>query len=205
MYALLKLYAKPYDRKRQLVCVDEKSKQLLEQSRAAIGIKQGSIRKEDYEYKRNGTRNIFLAVAPKMGKRFVRVTKHRKKADFARFIAWLSRVAYSHGEHLDIVLDNLNTHFEQSFVETFGEHKAQKILSRISFSYTPKHASWLNMAEIELSALERQCLTKRMEDELMLIRETRAWQTKRNHAKTKIHWTFTKQDADEKLGKHYVA
>lgn len=206
MYALLKLYAKPYNPLYPVVCMDEKSKQLLAHSRAVIGTKQGSTRKEDYEYKRNGTRNIFLTIEPKAGYRAIRVTSRRTREDFAKEmerVICLPR--YKNANAIHIVLDNLNTHFKKSFVETFGKQKARNILSRITFHYTPKHASWLNMAEIELSALERQCLKKRMEDEVMLIRETVAWEKKRNHTKTKIRWTFTKQDADEKLGKHYVA
>lgn len=206
MYDLLNLYAKPYNPRYPVVCMDEKSKQLLAHSRPAIGTKQGSARKEDYEYKRNGTRNIFLTVEPKAGYRTVRVTDRRTREDFAKEMKRVIRLPrYKNARTIHIVLDNLNTHFEKSFVETFGKQKARKILSRITFHHTPKHASWLNMAEIELSALERQCLTKRMEDEAMLIRETHAWEKKRNRAKTKICWTFTKQDADEKLGKHYVA
>lgn len=206
MYALLKLYAKPYNPLYPVVCIDEKSKQLLAHSRTAIAAKQGSARKEDYEYKRNGTRNLFLTVEPKAGYRTVRVTSHRTREDFAKEmerVICLPR--YKSAQNIHIVLDNLNTHFKKSFVETFGKQKARRILSRITFHHTPKHASWLNMAEIELSALERQCLKKRMEDEAMLIRETDAWEKKRNHAETKIRWTFTKQDADEKLWKHYVA
>lgn len=206
MYALLKLYAKPYNSLYPVVCMDEKSKQLLAHSRPAISTKQGSARKEDYEYKRKGTRNMFLTVEPKAGYRTVRVTSRRTREDFAREMKRVIRLPrYKNARNIHIVLDNLNTHFKKSFVETFGKQKAQKILSRITFHHTPKHASWLNMAEIELSALERQCLKKRLADESMLIRETAAWQKRRNHVKTKICWIFTRQDADEKLGKHYVA
>lgn len=205
MYHILELYAKPYDPKRPMICMDEKSKQLLAHTRPALPMKPGKVRKEDYEYERKGTRNIFLAVEPKAGKRCAKVTKRRQKPDFAKFTTELSETTYRDADHLDIVADNLNTHFEKSFVETFGPEHAKEILSRITFHYTPKHASWLNMAEIEIGILDRQCLGKRMESEPMLKREVRAWQKRRNRAKEKIEWTFTKQVADKKLGKHYVA
>lgn len=204
MYDLLELYAKPYDPKRPVVCVDEKSKQLLAHARTPISAKTGTLRKEDYEYERRGTRNIFLAIEPKAGKRCAKVTLRRQKSDFATFTMELAGTTYRDADHLDIVADNLNTHFEKSFLETFGPERAQEILSRITFHYTPKHASWLNMAEIEIGILDKQCLGKRMENARMLKREVGAWQARRNRAKVKIAWKFTKQDADRKLGKHYI-
>ena len=205
MYDILDLYQKAYDPKRPVICVDEKSKQLLEQVRETIQGKPGKPAKIDYEYKRNGTRNIFVAVEPLAGRRKVSVTETRKKTDFARFINALSKSPpYREATSIRIVLDNLNTHFEKSFIETFGEKKAAKILARIEFYYTPKHASWLNMAEIEINALETECLRRRIATAELLENEVYACVKSRNEKKRKIVWTFTRQKADTKLSKHYV-
>jgi transposase len=153
-------------------------------------------RKRDYEYKRNGTANLFLAVEPKGGNREVTVTERRTKTDFAREmrrIATLPR--YRKAKKLHVVLDNLNTHFESSFYETFAKAEATHLLRRFRFHYTPKHASWLNMAEIELSILSRQALRGRIPSEHNLQKRVRTWQQDRNRKHAMIHWTFTKQDA----------
>lgn len=201
MYSLIELYLRPYDPKEPIVCVDEKSKQLIKETREPI---RGKVRKVDYEYERNGTRNIFLAVEPKAGRRRVKVTKHRKKPDYAKFIRFLVDKVYPRADTVHIVADNLNTHFESSFYETFEEQEAKRVLSRIQFHYTPKHASWLNMAEIEIGIMERQCLNRRIPNADKLKRELAAWQKNRNKKKAKIEWKFTTQVADEKLQKHYV-
>lgn len=201
MYDILDLYAKEYDPEEPVVCVDEKSKQLLGETREPL---KGKIRKTDYEYKRNGTRNIFVSVEPKGGRRFARVTRYRKKADFAKFVRHLADKKYPKAKVIHLVLDNLNTHFEKSFTETFDEKEAKRILSRIRFHYTPKHASWLDMAEIEIGIMDRQCLDRRIPTEKELRKEINAWQKERNKMNAKIVWKFTRQDADEKLGKRYV-
>ncbi len=201
MYNLLELYAKPYDKLEPVICVDEKSKQLLAETRESI---RGKIKKTDYEYKRNGTRNIFVAVEPRGGKRKIKVTKHRKKQDYAYFVKDLVMRKYKNAKKIHLVADNLNTHFAKSFYDTFSEKEAAEILSRIEFHYTPKHASWLNMAEIEIGIMDRQCLARRIPTAKKLTSEINAWQKKRNKSKAIIRWKFTKQDADNKLSKHYI-
>ena len=207
MYDLLGLYAEEYDPKKPVICTDEKSKQLLENKKDPILMRSGRNERYDYEYKRNGTRNIFVAVEPQGGWRKASVTKHRKKPDFARCIRdLLKERRYRNAVKIRLVLDNLNTHFAASFCETFPKKEAERILSKIEFHYTPTHASWLNMAEIELNGMDRECLGgRRIADEETLKRELAAWQKRRNKAKRKIEWKFTRQDADRKLGKHYIS
>jgi molybdenum cofactor biosynthesis enzyme MoaA len=205
MYNLLDLYAEDYDQQRPVVCVDEKSKQLIEDIRKTIPLKPGSLTKYDYEYKRNGTRNIFVAIEPLAGKRKIQVTCRRQKSDFAYFIKELVDKNYKKAKVIRLVLDNLNTHFASSFYETFSEKEAKRILSKIEFYYTPKHGSWLNMAEIEINMMDRECLARRIGQADILQSEINHWAQKRNSAKKKIKWTFTRQDADYKLSKHYVA
>ena len=196
MEHVLDLYAKPHNPRKPVVCFDEKSKQLLEDIRPVIPMRQGAVRKTDYEYKRNGTANIFMTVEPKGGYRNVRATHQRTKADFAheiRRIVDLPR--YRHIEKMHVVLDNLNTHFKKSVRETFSKQETRRVLSKVQFHYTPKHASWLNMAEIELSILGRQCLNRRIPDMRPLKRHLKIWQARRNGHHSKINWKFTKQDA----------
>src|SRR5660398_271693 len=162
MYGLLDLYAKGYDEQFPVVCMDEKSKQLLIDLRGTIAMKPGSPAKYDYEYKRNGTRNIFVAVEPLAGKRTIKVTGTRKKIDFAQFIKGLVENDYQKAKKVRLVLDNLNTHFPSSFYEAFSKEEANRILGRIEFYYTPKHGSWLNMAEIEINMMDRECLARRI-------------------------------------------
>lgn len=202
MYDLLDLYAKPYNPKEPVVCVDEKSKQLLQETRTPL---LGKVKKMDYEYKRNGTANIFVAVEPLVGEYATQTTKHRKKSDFAYFIKTLVDTTYKDADLIHLVSDNLNTHFPKSFEETFGIEESQRILSRIVWHYTPKHASWLDMAEIAINALSRECLDRRIATIAELSDEVATWTEDRNRKKTPIKWTFTKQKADEKLGKHYLA
>jgi len=201
MHYLLDLYAEPYNPQRPVICFDEKSKQLIDQVKKPI---IGKVICEDYNYKRNGTRNIFMAVEPKGGKRLIQVTDQRRKTDFARFIRRLVDEEYPYAQMIRIVLDNLNTHNESSFYETFDKAEAQRILSRLQFHYTPKHASWLNMAEIEIGIMDRQAIKGRIPDERTLKRRIAVWQGLRNSNRTGIRWTFTKQKADEKLSKHYI-
>ena len=205
MYHLLELYALPLRRNEPVVCVDEKSLQLLAHSRAPLPMQPGSPRKEDYEYVRRGTCNLFVAVQPKAGARTVIVTKQRGKTDFVTFVRCLLTTTYRKARRLHLVLDNLNTHFAKSFVDVLGARRAAKLLRRVRFHYTPKHASWLNMAEIEIGVLTRQCLRTRFDACDTLQRHVQAWQQRRNRERRKIDWTFTKQAADAKLRCHYVS
>jgi hypothetical protein len=204
MYDLLGLYAQPYDPAQPVVCLDEKSKQLLQQTRSPLPATAGQMAKEDYEYKRAGTRNLFVAVEPKGGHREVEVTGRRTKADFVAFVQFLALEVYAQARKIHLVLDNLNTHFRASFEEVLGLEAAAVFLSRLEFHYTPKHASWLNMAEIEIGILDRQCTGRRIGEEARLRAEVLAWEQRRNQEHCRIDWKFTRQDADRKLARHYV-
>jgi hypothetical protein len=205
MYALLNLYKQDYNKFQPVICVDEKSKQFLEDSRKPIAMQPGSPCRYDYEYKRKGTCNLFVAVEPKGGNRIVKVTKTRTKPDYAHFIKELLEKHYPEATSIKLVSDNLNTHFATSFYETFSKKQANKLLERIEFYYTPKHASWLNMAEIEINVMDRQCTGGRIESQREMKKEVNAWVRKRNRNKKMIEWKFTRQDADKKLSNHYVA
>ncbi len=205
MYCLLELYKEVYDPCLPVVCMDEKSKQLLEDSRKPIKAAPGKPEKTDYEYKRKGTCNIFMAVAPKEGTRVIKVTDTRTKEDFAWFVKELVEIHFCNAKIIQLVLDNLNTHFEGSLIETFGKRRAKRLLKKIKFIYTPKHASWLNMAEIEINIMDRQCTGGRIESKEKLESELLIWSKDRNERKCNIEWKFTKQDADNKLSKHYVS
>lgn len=205
MYRLLNLYKKPYDPKSPVICFDEKSKQLLEDSRTPIPMKPGSVKKYDYEYKRNGTCNIFVAVEPKAGKHHIQVTDHRNRQDFAQFMKWLIVKKYKKVKKIKMVLDNLNTHFKKSFYETFSKQECSRLLKRITFIYTPKHASWLNMAEIEINLLDHECLDRNIGNRIELEKEVNAWTIQNNLEKRKIKWSFTRQKADKKLSNYYVS
>ena len=204
MYLLLDLYEEEYNPNYPVICIDEKSKQLIEEKRTPIPMKPGRPAKYDYEYKRNGTRNIFVAVEPKGGRRIITVTKTRKKNDFANFVREVVENKYERATEIRIVLDNLNTHFEKSFYETFTKKEAKRILRKITFCYTPKHGSWLNMAEIEINVMDRECLGEKTGNEKLLKQQIKSWVKERNKLKKKILWKFTKQDADKKLSKHYA-
>ena len=205
MYDLLHLYNLPYQKKDPVVCLDEKSKQLLEETRAPLPAQPGAPAKCDYEYKRAGTVNVFVAVEPKGGRRVAEVTAHRTKPDFVHFVETLLTQTYASARKVHLVLDNLNTHFRSCFEEVLGRKAAARLLRRVEFHYTPKHASWLNMAEIEIGILDRQCLDRRLADRVTIIREVAAWQQRRNTEHRGIEWTFNRQDADRKLAKHYVS
>lgn len=205
MYRLLDLYKEEYDPTHPVVCMDEKSKQFLENSRQPILAKPGSLEKIDYEYKRRGTCNIFVAVEPKGGKRFVKVTDTRAKADFANYMKDLVDIHFAKVEYVQVVLDNLNTHFESSLTETFGKQETGRLMKKLRFIHTPKHASWLNMAEIEINIMDRQCTGGRIANKEQLKKEVTKWARVRNKKKCTIEWKFTRQDADRKLSKHYVS
>jgi DDE superfamily endonuclease len=205
MYRLLDLYKQEYDPTQPMICMDEKSKQLLEDSRQPIKARPGKPEKFDYEYKRKGTCNIFVAVVPKAGIRIVKVTDTRTKADFAYFIKDLIEQHFGKAECIQLVLDNLNIHFAGSLIETFGKRTANRLLKKIRFIYTPKHGSWLNMAEIEINVMDRQCTGGRIKSKEELESNVIIWSKLRNKNKCRIEWKFTRQDADEKLSKHYVS
>lgn len=205
MYDLLDLYARPFRSGEPVVCLDEKSKQLLKDSRQPLPIKPGTPARLDYEYVRGGTCNLFVAVEPKGGQRVVQITDRRAKTDFVAFVQYLLEQIYPTAYRIHLVLDNLNTHFRKCFEHVLGIKAANKLLRRVVFHYTPKHASWLNMAEIEIGILDRQCLDRRFPDREMLVREVDAWQQRRNSEQRRIEWTFSRQDADVKMSRHYVA
>lgn len=204
MYDVLDLYEEEYDPENPLVCFDEKPKQLIGDKRMSIPMKPGSPEKYDYEYVRNGTANIFMAVEFKAGKRVTQVTKRRTMVDFAQFVKMLVDEEYPDVENIRLVMDNLNTHKEKSFYEAFSEDEAERILDKIEFHYTPKHASWLNAAEIEINVMDIECTDRRIADMELLAYEVAAWTRGRNDNENKINWEFTSENADEKLSKHYV-
>jgi len=203
MEHILELYQKPYDPKRPMVCFDEKSVQLLAHLTHMLALKPGHASRQDYEYKRNGTRNLFLFVEPQAGFRHVLVTDRRTKQDFAFAMRYLVDVIYPEAECIDVVLDNLNTHRYHSLVEFFGKQEADRIMHRLEFHYTPEHASWLNMAEIELSILSKQCLARRIPSEWTLTMEIVTWEQFRNEKKAKIRWNFTVEEARKVFKEHY--
>ena len=205
MYDLLDLYARPFRSKEPVVCLDEKSKQLLKDSRTPLPIQPAMPLRQDYEYVRAGTCNLFVAVEPKGGHRTVIVTDHRAKTDFVAFVRYLIEQVYATASRIHLVMDNLNTHFRKCFEEVLGITEARTLLRRVVFHYTPKHASWLNMAEIEIGILDRQCLDRRLPDRATLTAEVDAWQLRRNAEQRGIEWLFSRQDADAKMAQHYVS
>ena len=205
MYDLLDLYARPFRSGEPVVCLDEKSKQLLKDSRTPLPIRPGMPVRQDYEYVRAGTCNLFVAVEPKGGRRTVLVTDHRTKPDFVAFVQYLLNTVYATAHRVHLVMDNLNTHFRKCFEDVLGVKAATALLRRVVFHYTPKHASWLNMAEIEIGILDRQCLDRRLPNRSTLVAEVAAWQQRRNDDHRGIAWSFTRQDADQKMARHYVS
>lgn len=203
MEHILWLYALPDDLLHPLVCFDEKSIQLLAQTRKVIDCRPGKATRQDYEYKRNGTRNLFMFVAPKRGERNVLVTNRRTKIDFAQAMRYLVDVMYPEAEYINLVMDNLNTHHYHSLVEAFGKIEADRIMSRLRFHFTPAHASWLNMAEVELSVLSGQCLSRRIADDWTLRYQIAAWENARNARKAQIRWKFTTEDARKVFKQYY--
>ena len=197
------LYAEPYDPKRPVVCFDETSTQLLAETRAPMPPRPGRPQRQDYEYRREGTRNLFLACEPLAGWRHVAVTQRRTMQDFAQQMRWLVDEAYPGVPVVRVVLDNLNTHRTASLYETFPAVEARRIAKRLEFHYTPKHGSWLNMAEIEFSALSRSCLRQRIPDQETLERQVQALVRERNAAQSIINWRFNTQNARTKLHRLY--
>ncbi len=205
MEHLLDLYAQPYDQARPLVNFDEKSVELHADVRSPLPRAVGHPKRVDYEYARCGTRNVFLFLEPKAGQRHVLVTRHRTKEDWAKAMRYLVDALYPEAPIIDVVLDNLNTHTQDVLIEIFGKAEADRIGGRLEFHYTPRHGSWLNMAEIELSVMERQCLQRRLANEFVLGTELVAWEKPRNDARVTICWKFTKQDARRVFARYYPA
>lgn len=202
MEDVLEVYQRPYDPRRPVVCLDEKSKELHATPRGHLSLQPGQPRREDYEYERNGTRNLFLWVEPLSGRRRVCVTERRTALDFAQQLKHLV-AAYPEAEQVVLVTDNLNTHHPASLYEAFAPEEARRSAAKIEWHYTPEHGSWLNMAETELSVLGRQCLNRRMADAETLAREVAAWQERRDRAQTPIRWQFTTKEARIKLWRLY--
>jgi hypothetical protein len=203
MEDVLDLYGEPYDEKRPKVNFDETSKQLIQETRTGLAGKAGRVQRYDYEYKRNGVRNLFMMCEPQAGWRHVAITQRRTKVDFAHQMKWLVDERYPEAEVIRVVLDNLNTHRAASLYEAFEPSEARRIVKKLEFHYTPKHGSWLNMAEIELSILQRQCLDRRIGDEEILLREVVAYEQRRNAEKARIDWQFKVTDARVKLHRLY--
>lgn len=203
MEDILEVYTRPYDPQRPQVCIDETSKQLLAEVQEPLAMQPGQPERYDYEYEREGVANLFMFVEPLAGKRKVKVTQRRTKKDWAQAMRELADEEYPEAEVIVMVMDNLNTHTPASFYEAFEPEEARRLVERFEFHYTPKHGSWLNMAEIELSALGRQCLNRRIADQATLVAEVKAWQDERNASVVKVHWRFTTADARIKLAHLY--
>lgn len=203
MEDVLDVYKRPYNEKMPVVCMDESNKQLTKETRTPIAAAPGREERFDTEYERNGTSNIFISFEPLAGKRRTKLTDQRTKKDWAHFIQELVDDDYPHAEKIVLVMDNLNTHNGSSLYETFEPAEAKRILDKLEIHYTPKHGSWLNMAEIELSHLSRQCLDRRIPDKETITSEVKAWTDTRNKEKSVVNWQFTTEDARIKLKRLY--
>lgn len=199
MEDVLDVYELPYNPMRPVVCMDEKPYQLLEDARKPLPMRPGNNQKIDFEYKRNGTCSIFAFVEPLGGKHHIRVHEHRTAIDWANEIKYLSDEMFPDAEKIILVMDNLNTHKASSLYKAFPPTEARRIIKRLEIHYTPKHGSWLNMAEIELNVMTRQCLSRRIDTIDRLKRELCAWERERNQDTAKIQWHFQTGDAREKL------
>jgi hypothetical protein len=203
MEDVLDLYGEPFKPWQPVVCFDERPCQLLADTRETIPMQPGQPKRYDYEYERHGTCNLFMLCQPLAGWRQVKVTARRTKVDFAECMRELVDVHFPHAEVIRVVLDNLNTHTPGALYEAFAPEEARRILRKLEFHYTPKHGSWLNMAEIEISIVSRQCLKQRIGEQAQLGQETVAWAAKRNEQKTMIHWCFDVYQARTKLARLY--
>ena len=203
MEDVLEVYTQPADPKRPLVCMDEVPKQLLCDARDPIPAQPGQLERFDYEYQRQDVANLFMFFEPFRGQRHVKVTNTRTRLDWAKAMQELSDEIHPEAEKIIVVLDNLNTHTPAAFYLAFEPDEARRLVNRFEFHFTPKHGSWLNMAEIELSVLSRQCLKRRIPDELTLDREVQAWACDRNSKFVKVDWRFSAADARIKLKRLY--
>jgi len=203
MERVLDIYKKPYDEMNPVVCMDESPKQLISSTKSVVPMKKGQEQRIDYEYVRHGVVNVFMANEPLMGRRLVEVTQRKTKKDWARFVKRIADELYPDAKKITLVMDNFNTHTASAFYETFSPDEAKRIWDRFEFVYTPKHGSWLNMAEIELHSLNRQCLNRHLSTSDMVVKEVDAWQNDRNNMSRKINWQFTAANARIKLKKLY--
>lgn len=203
MENVLEVYHRPYDPKRPVVCMDETSKQLVKETRVPQPAAPGRVTRFDYEYERNGTANVFMLVEPLRGWRKANITDRRTRVDWAEQIKELVDVHYSRASKVTLVMDNLNTHHVSSLYEAFAPAEARRLIDKLEVVYTPKHGSWLNIAEIELGVLNRQCTGARIGEKSELIEKADAWERRRNSATKKIDWQFTTADARIKLRRLY--
>jgi transposase len=203
MEEVLDIYKRPYDQKYPVVCVDESSKQLTKEVREPLTAQPGRVTKYDTEYERNGTASIFMAFEPLQGLRYTKITEQRTQIDWAVYVKDLVDNHYNEAEKIIFIMDNLNTHHKSSLYEAFEPSEAKRIADRFEIHYTPKHGSWLNMAEIELSHLNRQCLDRRIGERSVLTTEVEAWTKARNDEKVIADWQFTTDDARIKLRRLY--
>jgi len=203
MEDVLEVYKRPYDPKRPLICLDEMPKQLLTDTRETLPMRAGKAERFDYEYKRGGVADLFMLFEPLAGKRHIQITDQRRRIEWAEVMRIVADELYPEAEKIVVVLDNLNTHVLAAFYLAYEPSEARRLVERFELHYTPKHGSWLNMAEIELSAVVRQCLDRHIPDKDMLIREVQAWEDQRNSEVIKVHWQFTTADARVKLKSLY--
>ena len=203
MEDVLDLYAEPPDARRPLVCFDERPCQLISETRQAVAAKPGQPERHDYEYKRQGTCNLFLFFAPGEGWRHVKATERRAAQDFAQCMQELVDEHFAEADVIRVVLDNLNTHTLAALYQTFAPTEARRMARKLEFHFTPKHGSWLNMAEIELAVLSKQCLNRRIPSFDSMRQETTAWEAERNARHATVHWRFTTSDARIKLTRLY--
>jgi hypothetical protein len=199
----LEVYHRPHSSQRPLVCIDESSKQQVKETREPLPSQPGKVQRYDYEYERNGVSNLFMIFAPLEGWRHVKVTDRRTSVDWAHCLKDLVDVHFPQADKIVLMSDNLNTHKPAALYEAFSPQEARRIIEKLEWHHTPKHGSWLNMAEIELSVLQRQCLNRRLPDQETLKGEVATWEAKRNEQAAKVHWHFTTQDARIKLKKLY--
>jgi hypothetical protein len=203
MERVLDVYKRPYNEDMPVVCMDESPKQMIKETRSSIEMKPGYDAKEDFEYERCGVANIFLVSEPLTGRRYVEVTDRKTKVDWAKFIKQIADDWYKDAPKIMLVMDNLNTHKAASLYEVYEPKEAKRIWDRFEFVYTPKHGSWLNMAEIELNVLMGQCLNRRIDNMVTMETEVHAWQNHRNNKNAKIKWQFTCEKARVKLSRLY--
>lgn len=203
MERVLDVYKRPYNRNNPVICMDESPKQLIEDGRPSISLKPGQEARVDYEYIRNGVVNIFMANEPLRGKRYTAVTEFKTKKDWALFIKGIADKKYPQAKKITLVMDNFKTHAASAFYETFEPEEAKKLWDRFEFIFTPKHGSWLNMAEIELHVLNGQCLNRHISTIEKITEEVHAWQSHRNNQNRKINWQFTNKEARVKLKNLY--
>jgi len=203
MEDVLDVYKRPYDPKFPQICLDETNRQLIAETRPTIRAQPGQPKRQDYEYHRNGVVNLFMMFEPLRARRHVKVTDQRTRKDFAECIGELVDVQYPEAEKIVLVLDNLNTHSAGSLYEAFAPAEARRLADKLEIHYTPKHGSWLDMAEIEIGVLSRQCLSRYIPTKKQMITEVAAWEQKRNQADATVDWQFTNADARVRLKRLY--